>query len=79
MAFKTLPGLTPDGQIYFDEEMAFLEAMLPPGPWATAHGPGLIETPAGVAAFSGAALVFALAVLGISATVSLKLYESREL
>ncbi|MBM6952862.1 ABC-2 transporter permease [Enorma phocaeensis] len=38
-----------------------------------------IETPAGVAAFSGAALVFVLAVLGISATVSLKLYESREL
>ena len=27
--------------------MAFLEAMLPPGPWATAHGPGLVETPAG--------------------------------
>ena len=47
MEFKTLPGLTPDGQIYFDEEMAFLEAMLPPGPWATAHGPGLVETPAG--------------------------------
>lgn len=47
MEFKTLPGLTPDGQIYFDEEMAFFEAMLPPGPWATAHGPGLVETPAG--------------------------------
>lgn len=47
MAAKTLPGLTPDGQIYYDPEMKLTEAMLPPGPWASAHGPGLVETPAG--------------------------------
>ena len=47
MAVKTLPGLTPDGQIYYDPEMKLTEAMLPPGPWASAHGPGLVETPAG--------------------------------
>ena len=47
MAYKTLPGLTPDGQIYFDEEMQFAEAFINPGPWTTAHGPGLVETPAG--------------------------------
>ena len=47
MAVKTLPGLTPDGQIYFDEEMAFLEAMLPTGAWTSHHGPGLLETPTG--------------------------------
>ena len=47
MSIKTLPGLTPDGQIYFDEDMHLTEAMQPPGPWKTAHGPGLLETPAG--------------------------------
>ena len=47
MAIKVLLGLTPDGQIYFDHDMQITEAMLPPGPWATAHGPGLLETPAG--------------------------------
>lgn len=38
-----------------------------------------IETPAGVATFSVAALVFTLAVLGISSAISLKLYARREL
>lgn len=47
MAIKKLPGLTPDGQIYYDEEMRVTEAMLPPGPWPTAHAPALLETPAG--------------------------------
>lgn len=47
MAIKTLPGLTPDGQIYYDEEMKLTEAFINPGPWTTAHGPGLLETPAG--------------------------------
>ena len=47
MAIKTLPGLTPDGQIYFDEDMLLTEAALPPMPGTTAHGPGLLETPAG--------------------------------
>lgn len=40
---------------------------------------GFLETPAGVAAFCGIAVVFAAAVLGISSAVSLKLYERREL
>ena len=47
MAIKTLPGLTPDGQVYFDKEMQFTEAFVSPGPWKTAHGPGLLETPSG--------------------------------
>ncbi len=44
---KTLPGLTPDGQVYFDEDMQVTEAMLSPGAWSSHHGPGLLETPAG--------------------------------
>jgi len=44
---KHLPGLTLDGQIYFDEEMKLLEAVIPPGPWKTAHAPALLETKAG--------------------------------
>lgn len=44
---KHLSGLTPDGQIYFNDEMGFKEAMLPPGPWPTAHAPALLETEAG--------------------------------
>ena len=40
---------------------------------------GFVETPVGVAACLGIAVVFTLAVLGISAALSLKLYERREL
>ena len=47
MSIKRLPGLTPDGQIYYDEEMSITEAMLPPGPWKTAHAPALLETAKG--------------------------------
>lgn len=47
MTIKKLPGLTPDGQIYFDEDMGITEAMLPPMAGTTAHGPGLLETPEG--------------------------------
>lgn len=47
MGIKKLPGLTPDGQIYYDEEMQVTEAMLPPGPWPTAHAPALLETKKG--------------------------------
>ena len=47
MSIKHLPGLTPDGQIYHDDEMDFDEALLPPGPWKTAHGPAMLETPRG--------------------------------
>ena len=39
----------------------------------------LIETPQGVTALAVAALVFTLAVLGVSSAISLKLYERREL
>lgn len=45
MTLPTLPELTPDGQLYVDDDMQLVEAMLPPGPWSSAHGPGLIETP----------------------------------
>ncbi len=47
MPIQTLPGLTPDGQVYYDPEMELVEAFVNPGPWKTAHGPGLLETPAG--------------------------------
>lgn len=47
MSVTPLPGLTPDGQVYYDEEMAVTEALLSPGPWTSAHGPALLETPAG--------------------------------
>ena len=47
MTIKKLPGLTTDGQIYFDEDMGITEAMLPPMAGTTAHGPGLLETPEG--------------------------------
>ncbi len=47
MIIEHLPGLTPDGRIYHDDEMGFDEAMLPPGPWTTAHGPAMLETSRG--------------------------------
>ncbi|MCH3927065.1 MAG: exo-alpha-sialidase [Atopobiaceae bacterium] len=47
MAIRTLQRLTPDGAIWYDSEMGFEEAFVNPGPWKTAHGPGLVETPAG--------------------------------
>ena len=47
MSVRILPGLTPDGLVYYDEDMKVTEAMLPPGPWATAHAPALLETDQG--------------------------------
>lgn len=47
MQYPTLPQLTPDGVIYHNQLMGTLEAMLPPGPWASAHAPALLETPQG--------------------------------
>jgi len=44
---KILPGYTPDGQVYYDEEMKITGAMLPTGGFKTAHGPGLLETKEG--------------------------------
>ena len=62
MQYPTLPQLTPDGVIYHNQLMGTLEAMLPPGPWASAHAPALLETPQGdllCAWFAGAGFVLA--------------------
>lgn len=45
--YPVLPGLTPDGTIYENSAMGTVEAMLPPGPYATAHAPALLELPDG--------------------------------
>lgn len=43
MIYPKLPGLTPDGRIYFNEDIGAVEAMLPPGAYSTAHAPALLE------------------------------------
>ena len=43
MEYAKLPGLTPDGTMYWNEEMGTVEAALPPGGYKTAHGPGVLE------------------------------------
>lgn len=43
MKYPLLPGLTPDGTVYENSAMGTVEAMLPPGPYATAHAPALLE------------------------------------
>ena len=47
MSYPKLPGLTPDGVVYENPHMGTVEAMLPPGPYATAHAPALLELPDG--------------------------------
>ena len=47
MDYPVLPGLTPDGSIYFNKGMGVLEAQIPSGEWATAHAPTLLELPEG--------------------------------
>lgn len=47
MDFQHLPGLTPDGTIYFNEDTGVLESMIPPGAYRTAHAPALLELPDG--------------------------------
>ena len=42
MDYPVLPGLRPDGKIYYNEEMGILEAELFPG-GKTAHAPALLE------------------------------------
>lgn len=42
-----LPRLTPDGTIYWNENLGLAEGMLPPGPYQTAHAPALLELPNG--------------------------------
>lgn len=47
MDFQYLPGLTPDGTIYFSEDTGVLESMISPGVYRTAHAPALLELPNG--------------------------------
>lgn len=47
MKYPVLPALTPDGAVYENAAMGTIEAMLPPGPYATAHAPALLELPGG--------------------------------
>lgn len=47
MNYPALPGLTMDGQVYYHAEMGTVEAIIPPGPWRTCHGPGMVELPNG--------------------------------
>lgn len=47
MNYPVLPGLTPDGTVYENPRMHTLEAMLPPGPFASVHAPALLELPDG--------------------------------
>lgn len=43
MEYKHLGGLTLDGRIYVNDDMGTWEAMIPPGSYATAHAPALLE------------------------------------
>lgn len=43
MNYEHLKGLTPDGKIYVNDDMGTVEAMIPPGPYSTAHAPALIK------------------------------------
>ena len=43
MNYPKLPGPTPDGTVYENPAMGTVEAMLPTGPYATAHAPALLE------------------------------------
>ncbi len=43
MAYRVLPGLTTDGALYENRNLGTLEALLPPGPYKTAHAPALLE------------------------------------
>lgn len=47
MNYKHLPGLTPDGALYINDDMGTVEAMIPPGSYSTAHAPALLELPDG--------------------------------
>ena len=47
MNYPKLPGLAFDGQVFENEEMHMLQALLPTGGYATAHAPALLELPDG--------------------------------
>ena len=45
MDYPKLPGLTPDGRVYWNEEMGTIEARIPNGGYRSGHGPALLELP----------------------------------
>ena len=47
MEFKRLPGLTPDGTIYRNDNMGTLEALIPSGSYPFVLAPSLLELPGG--------------------------------
>ena len=47
MDYPKLPGLTPDGRVYWNEEMGTIEARMPNGGYRSGHGPALLELPNG--------------------------------
>ena len=47
MDYPKLPGLTPDGRVYYNEEMGTVEARIPNGGYNSGHGPALLELPSG--------------------------------
>ena len=47
MDYPKLPGLTPDGRVYWNEEMGTAEARIPNGGYRSGHGPALLELPNG--------------------------------
>ena len=47
MDYPKLPGLTPDGRVYWNEEMGAIEARIPNGGYRSGHGPALLELPNG--------------------------------
>ena len=53
MEYRTLPGLTWDGQIYRNDDMGTLEALLPTGGYPTAHAPALLALPDGSLLITG--------------------------
>lgn len=47
MNYITLPGLTSDGKLYFNEDMGTVEAKIPAGTYLTCHSPAMVELPNG--------------------------------
>ena len=43
MNYRHLMGLTPDGMMYYNDDLGTVEAMIPPGAYKTAHAPALLE------------------------------------
>lgn len=47
MNYVTLPRLTSDGKLYFNEDMNTVEAKIPAGTYLTCHSPAMLELPNG--------------------------------